>query len=172
TRSHVPNSDRAILPDDIVRQLDRALNHFGRRIVKLNIDLARRLEHAKAACRSIEERDERLRENVLARVLLHVVQPARPIDSPSYHITATRRRARDHVQHTFVTIVDTLHHAYAIERAGITRLTAAGRIKRSAIENECGPATDAITDIDDASFKLNQMRIGIVKTLSYSHTAD
>jgi hypothetical protein len=105
-------------------------------------------------------------------VLLHVVQPARPIDSPSYYITATRRRTLDHVQHALVAIIDTLDHTHAIERASITRLATAGRIKRSAIENECGPATDAITDVSDARFKLDQMRIGIVKTFSYWHTPD
>jgi hypothetical protein len=106
---------------------------------------------------------------VLARVLLHVVQPARPVDPSSYDITARRRRTLDHVQHTIIAIVDTLDHTHAVERARVARLTTASRIKRSAIENDSRPATHAIAKIDDASFKLNQMRIGIVETFSYWH---
>jgi len=102
-------------------------------------------------------------------VLLHVVQPARPVDSPTHHITTTRRRTLDHVQHAIVTIVDTLNYARAIQRAGITRLTTAGRINRSAIEHNSRPATHAIAKIDHASFKLDQMRIGIIETFSYWH---
>jgi hypothetical protein len=48
-------------------------------------------------------------------------------------------------------------------------LTTASRIKRSAIENERGPATDAIGDVDDACVKLDQMRIGIIETFGYRH---
>ena len=106
---------------------------------------------------------------MLTSVLLHVVQPSRPVDSPAYNITTSRRRALDHVQHALVAIVDTLNNARAVECAGITRLTAASRIKRSAIENDRGPATDAIGDVHDASFKLDQMRIGIIETFSYWH---
>ena len=169
TRRHGTNRDRAILPDDIVRQLNRTFNHLRRGIVQLNIDLTRRIEHAKAASRSVEEVDKRLRQNVLARVLLQVVQPSRPVDAPAHNITTTRRRTLDHVQHTLVAIVDALDHAHAVERTRVTRLATASRIKRSAIENEGGPATDTISDIDDASVKLDQMRIGIIETFGYSH---
>src|SRR6185369_4049198 len=167
TRRHVPNRDRAILPDYVVRELNRALDYPSRRIIQLDVDLARRLEHAKAARGSVEKRDERLRKNVLARVLLHVVQPSRPVDAPSYHITARRRRTLDHVQHAVITVVDTLDNTHTIERARVARLTTASRIKRSAIENERGPAANAIGDVDDACLKLDQMGIGIIETFGY-----
>src|SRR5215217_8443394 len=57
----------------------------------------------------------------------------------------------------------------AVERARITRLPTARRIKRSAVEHDCSPTTDAVSDIDNASIKLDQMRIRIIKTFSYGH---
>src|ERR1051326_2908613 len=84
---------------------------------------------------------------------------------------ATRRRhALDHVQHTVLAVVDALLHTRAVECSSVTRLTAAGRIKRCAVEHDRGPTTDAIAQINHTSVKLDQMRVGIIKTFSYSHT--
>ena len=104
---------------------------------------------------------------MLARVLLDMVQPARPVNSPAHGLTASWRRTLDHVQHALIPIIDTLNNAYAVERAGITRLAAPSRVKRCAIEDYCGPTTHAIAKIDDASFKLDQMGIGIIETFGY-----
>src|SRR6476660_5810710 len=80
-RTHVINCYRTIFPNDIVRQLDRAFDNFSSGINQLNINLTRLLQHAKTLRRRVEELHKCLRKNVLPGVLLHVVQPARPIDT-------------------------------------------------------------------------------------------
>jgi hypothetical protein len=160
----------AIFPDDIVRQLDSALDDLASWIVQIDVDLTRRFEHAKAARGRVEERDESLRENVLARVLLHVVQPARPVDTPVHHMHS-RDGAAPWTTCSTPLSPSSIH---STTRAPLSvpvslGLAAASRIKRSAIEHDRGPTTDAISDVNHASFKLDQMGIGIIKTFSYRH---
>jgi hypothetical protein len=54
-----------------------------------------------------------------------------------------------------IAIVNAFDHTRAVERSGITRLAAARRIKRRAVKNNGSPTTDAITQINYASFKLD-----------------
>ena len=168
-RSDVENRDRSIFPDHIVRELNCAFDYFCSWIIELDVDFARRFHHAKTSRRSVEERDESLRENVLAGVLLYVVQASSPIDSPAHDCITTRRGALDHMKHAVVAVVDALNHTRTVERSSVARLSAARWIKRRAIENHRGPTTDALSDIYYASFKLDQMRIGIIETFCYWH---
>jgi hypothetical protein len=96
-----------------------------------------------------------LRENVLTGVLLHMIQPPQPIYAAFYNRSTCGCRALNNMQHAIITIVDTLNDSRAIEGAGVAWLTAARRIERRLIEDHCRPATDAFSDIDDASFKLD-----------------
>ena len=68
------------LPDDLIGEIDRLVNLFFRRIVDRDINFAFVFEHAKALRRGVEQLDEGSRENVLARVLLQVIEPALPIN--------------------------------------------------------------------------------------------
>jgi hypothetical protein len=113
--------------------------------------------------------DERLRQNVLAGVLLYVVQPARPINSSSNDRIARRRETLHDVKHATFTIIDALGHARAVERARVAGLSAAGRIKSRAIEHDRAPATDTFRRVDYASFKLDQMRVVIIEAFSRWH---
>src|SRR6185503_9106142 len=101
------------------------------RITQIHINLTRSFEHTKTPRGRVEKRDERLRENVLPGVLLHVVQSTRPVHTPVHNRTTRRRRTLDHVQHTIVTVVDALNHARSVERSGVAWLAASSRIKRS-----------------------------------------
>jgi hypothetical protein len=89
-------------------------------------------------------------------------QPARPINTPMDQVTARGRRTLDHVKHTVVAVIDALSHARAVECSRVTRLAAASRIKRSAVEHDRGPTTDAIGDVNNACVELDQMRVGII----------
>src|SRR3990172_7210645 len=81
--------------------------------------------------------DEGLRENMLAGVLLHVIEAARPVDlalnfggldGPRYH-----------VQNRLVALADNhIFHWHTVDRAAIVRLAAGGGIEICLIENEGG----------------------------------
>jgi len=58
-RSHVMNSNLAVLPDCLISKIDRLFNLFVCRISKRHINLAFMLEHAKAARGRIEQLHER-----------------------------------------------------------------------------------------------------------------
>jgi hypothetical protein len=88
-------------------------------------------------------------------VLLHVIETAWPIDSSSHDRIASRRNTLDHVKHALLAVVDAFHYTRAVERSGITRLSAARGIERSAIENDRSPSTHAIGHVNHASFKLD-----------------
>ncbi len=72
---------------------------------------------------------------MLASVLLYVVQPSRPIDSPVHDCVPSGRGALDHMEHAVVAIVDAFCHARTVKRSGIAWLSATSRIKRRTIEN-------------------------------------
>ena len=81
---------------------------------------------------------------MLAGVLLHMIQTARPIDSSFYSRANFGRPSLNHMQHAVLFIVDTFDHAQTVERAGVAGLTAAGGIKSRAIERDGSPAADAL----------------------------
>jgi hypothetical protein len=73
------------------------------------------------------------------------------------------------MQHARLAVVDAFNNSRAVERAGVTRLTAASRIKRRAVENDTAPTTNAIRYVNHTSFKLDKMRVGIIESLGYGH---
>src|SRR6185503_21191938 len=73
------NCDRAVFPYDVISEFDSAFDDVRCRVFQRHVYLTRLFEHAEAARRCIEKCDERLRENVLSRVLLHVIETAGPI---------------------------------------------------------------------------------------------
>ena len=59
------------------------------------------------------------------------------------------------VSNALVAVVNAFNYTRAVESSSITRLPAARRIEGSAIKNDRGPTTDAIAQVNDASFKLD-----------------
>src|ERR1044072_6983840 len=163
------NRDGVILPDDVVRESNCALDALGGWITQIHIDLTRSFKHTETPSGRVEKRHECLRENVLSRVLLDVVPPAGPVHTPVHSFITQRRLTFNQVQQTIVSVVDALDHSHVIERSGVAWLTAAGGIKRSAIEHDRGPTADAITLVHNTSVKLQQMGIGIVESFGYRH---
>src|SRR4051812_12662224 len=102
-------------------------------------------------------------------MLLHVIEPPRPVDPPAHNSISRRRNALDHVKHALIAVVDTLHHTQTVKCSRVARLTSAGWIERGAIKPHSGPTTDTFSNIDDTSFKLDQVRISVIETFGYSH---
>ena len=79
-----------------------------------------------------EHAPDRAGDHVVRRMLLHVVEAARPVDF-AVHLRADRKRPVGQMQNV---AVHDLHvqNACGIDRAGIERLTARGWVKRAAVE--------------------------------------
>ena len=92
-----------------------------------------------------EQPDERSREHMLTRVLLHVIESTRPVHDSANSLPDTRHRSIDNVHNSATLIVDHVDHAGCAQRSGIERLTTCGGIKRRAIE------AHAVADAVDAS---------------------
>src|SRR5467141_2278283 len=91
----------------------------------------------------VEQPRTRGREHMLSRVLLHVVEPARPADRASKNLTGLGIRDSglgtlsgrfDDVRDRSVLFIDDVHDAEGPQDAGVERLAARGGIKRRAIE--------------------------------------
>jgi hypothetical protein len=125
----------AVFPDDLVRAPHGPPDALVRRRFQLHVNLARLGEHAEAARLRAEQFDERLREDVLPRVLLHVVEAARPVNAPAHLRALCRRFALEDVEHVAVLFFDALDDARRAERAGVSRLPAARRVEGRAVED-------------------------------------
>ena len=145
----------SIFPHDVVGQLDCAFDYFVGRVQQLEVDFADFVQHPKTARWRIEESYERLRKNVLAGVLLNVIESPRPINSSFDGCADFRRAPLNDVEHAVVFVINALQDAFAVECSGVARLAAAGGIKRGAIECDCSPATDAISFVSYEGFKLD-----------------
>ena len=75
---------------------------------------------------------------MLTGVLLHVIEPAGPVDDAVHRVV--RERRVQHVQDVAVLLVDDVDDAGAAQRAGVERLPAGGRIEGGAIEDHARPA--------------------------------
>ncbi len=115
----------------------------------------------------LQQAVERRRQHVLAGVLLHVLEAARPIDPPA-HRTA-RNLPFDHVHDAAVVFVDDVDDAGAAERAGIERLAAGRGIEGRAVEHDgvtCGDAGHRLGR-HDRGVELGGVRVGVVDALGH-----
>ena len=83
--------------------------------------------------RGLSQVHERLRQQVLAVVLLHVVAAALRVD-PAMHALAGDRVVQD-VEHV-LPVLDHRQHAGVAERPGVPRLPAALGVEGRAVENQ------------------------------------
>ena len=98
---------------------------------------------------------------MLARVLLHVIEPPRPIDiavdvASSLHLTI------QYVDDTAVLEIHDIEDARRTKGAGIERLTAGRRVKRRDIECYGGTAIH-IDRVHNCRVEGRQIRIGVVQ---------
>src|SRR5262245_48536301 len=87
------------------------------------------------------------RENVLTRVLLHVIGTSRPVDSPR-NALASGERGFDDVHDLAVVVVGDLDDSNVVEAARIERLAAGCRIEGRPVETDAPPRAFLI-DPDD-----------------------
>jgi hypothetical protein len=76
---------------------------------------------------------ERRRQDVLSRVLLHVLEAAIPVDPAVCR--ARQHLAFDDVQHRSVITIDDIHNTRVTEGAGIEGLTTRCRIEGRAVKD-------------------------------------
>src|SRR5262249_37278334 len=128
-----------ILEHDFIRQPLRLLNLLGRNAGGFEIDGAALRAHVEAARGHLEQPNESRRKYMLSRMLLHVVATPGRIDR-ALNCSAYGEGLRDEVEDAPIVFVGDFCHrnlpAGDQERAGIVHLSAAGRIKSSAIQNE------------------------------------
>src|SRR6185503_3332842 len=158
-------------PDDVISEFDSAFDNVRCRVFQRHVYLTRFFEHAEAARRCIEKCDERLRKNVLSRVLLHVIETAGPINSSFNCSPDFWGTSLNHVQYAVVFIVNALDDPRCADCAGVARLAAPSGIESSAVERDGCPTANALTLIHDASFKLDQMRVFVIKAFGYGHSS-
>jgi len=127
--------------------------------------------------RHIEEPDEGGRQNVLARMLLHVIAPTRIVD-PAAHLHSLLRRLLGLQVVNNSAVFPFLHLRHAEPRigrgfqpAGVKDLASAGGIEGGAIKNDAVPRVDGGrgNDLDNLAIKLTQKRIVVVQTLAHRH---
>src|SRR5438132_5715490 len=133
-RSGVLNGDRAALPNNLIREIDRPLNPFIGWIVEIDVNLAFVLEDAKAAGRRLEQLYERGRENMLSSMLLQMIETPQPIDFSVNLVTNLGHRPLNQVQDSVVLGIDAVNHASVAQGSGIVWLSSASRIKSGAVE--------------------------------------
>ena len=112
-----------------------------------------------------EQRVESRGQHVLARVLLHVVEPARPVDHAADRRPVVERRVQDMEETVFV-VVDHLRYRNPAERAGIERLAAGCRVERGAIETTAGRPSNARRG-DHSRVEFARVGVGVIQALSH-----
>jgi len=128
----VGNVHRPVFPDDGVGQAE-SLGHLA--VVEPvggQVDGADIRTHVEAHGAQPVEPHERLRQDVLSRVLLHVVEPAVRVH-PAPHPRRIRRM-RQQVVDVASVILAHLEHRLARQGAGVGRLAARARVERRLVE--------------------------------------
>jgi hypothetical protein len=106
------------------------------------------------------------RQHVLSRVLLHVVEAARPIQPPAHllaHDDCSFGLDQVHDVGAFVNYID---DAKRVEGAGIERLTARRGVEAGLVEPN-GLAVTSTFDADDPRDEFTAIRITVVQPLGH-----
>ena len=127
----------AVFPQQRVRGGFHGGNLVGRQLL-VEIDGGRRAAEMKTHGLRTGLALERRGEQVLPRVLLHVIEPAIPVDVPA-HPAILLELAIDDVRDVAVLAVEHVEHPGLADRAGVEGLAAGRRIERRAIEHELPP---------------------------------
>ncbi len=96
-------------------------------------------------------------EEVLRRVLLHMIGAAGGIHHAT-HLTQRERRGKD--VHDPLVIVDHVDHRHAAEHPGVVRLPARGGVEGGLIEDD---AREVAVVIDDGGRKVEERGGGVVE---------
>jgi hypothetical protein len=131
---HEPDADVAVLPDDAIR---RGLG-FGDGVgwkIPIQIDRGRVRAQVEAGGHRPEPRGTDRRQDVLAGVLLHVIESAKPVDLPDDAVTGRERRRR-HVNDRPLRAVGDLNDVGIAQAPHVKRLPARRRIERGLVQHD------------------------------------
>ena len=158
---------RPILPNDAVRFGLRG-GDLRRRHLAREVDRRHFPAEVKADGADAEQLVEGGRENVLAGVLLHVVEPALPVDGAMHHLSGfgVQGSGFDHMRDRSVLFVDDIDDAQRGEAAGVEGLAAGGGIERGAVERD-EQAVVAAIDAHDRRVKLPEIRVVVVEAVGH-----
>jgi hypothetical protein len=112
-----------------------------------------------------EQPIEGRRQDVLAGVLLHVIEPPRPVDLAAHALAHGDRHARD-VDDLAILAVDDLDDVGRAEPPHVERLPARRRIERRPIEHDVRTPVDLVTG-DDRRVERSQRRIRVIQAFSH-----
>jgi hypothetical protein len=101
------------------------------------------------------------RQHVLARVLLHVVKAARPVDCAG-HPVAWRKQPFHPVPHLARPVRVYVRHGQAVQRAGVKGLSAGGGVKRRPVQ-----AHRAVPDFQHPPLEFFKVGIRIIQAIGH-----
>jgi len=104
------------------------------------------------------------RQEMLAVVLLHVIEAPVPVDFAVY-LFGVPACGVHQVEHLAIPLLG-IDHGGPIEGAAVSRLTASLGIKRASVQDD-GELAIALHRSDDSRVKAPQVRIGEVKSLGH-----
>jgi hypothetical protein len=155
-RAHLSNRDRTALPNDLIGEIDCLLDSFVRGIFERHVDLTFVFKYAKTQRWRVEQLDESRRENVLARMLLQMIQASQPIDFAVDRVAHLRHRSLNNMQDTIVLRVDAINYASISKRARVCGLPTARRIECGTIQRDCDLTIVELTQTDDARVEFEE----------------
>ena len=103
---------------------------------------------------------------MLPRVLLHVIEPAIPVDVAA-HAAVLLQLAIDHMRDVAVLVIEHVEHSGLVDGAGIERLAAGRGVERRAIEDELPPVVLA-RDLAHDGVEFDQIGVRVIETF-FSH---
>ena len=104
---------------------------------------------------------ERRRQQMLSRMLLHVIEAPVPIDVPA-HARVRLELAIDQMADSAVFLVEHIENHCLADRAGVEGLAAGRRVEGCAIEDDL-PAVVLPADLTDDGVEFDQVGIGVVE---------
>jgi hypothetical protein len=107
-------------------------------------------------------------QSVLSRVLLHVIEPARPLDD-ALDQRARLERTIDHVHDALILMVDHVEHRASAQGAEIVRLSAARRVEGGPGERNLEPAVPGRAG-RHLRFEFGQIGVGVVDAFGHAGT--
>jgi hypothetical protein len=132
----------------------------------IKIDRRRRTAQVKADRPGGQLALERRRQQVLPGVLLHVIEPAVPVDMPA-HAAVLFERAIDQMRDVAILVVEDVEHPGLVERPDVEGLPAGGGIKRRAIEHHF-PLVVLALHFAHHGVELDQVRVCVIEAI-FSH---
>jgi hypothetical protein len=105
------------------------------------------------------------REEVLAGVLLHVVEPPRGVDRARHRVADRRRQRRGQQVGDAVVLVHHVDDRHAAQGAEVVRLATRGRVERRPVQIDAPPV---VGQVGDAGGEVVQRAVGVVEALRHA----